>query len=316
MKQFNITVMKTIKFESFIAEECAVTTGNFDGVHKGHGKILDTLNSIAINNRYKRILITFERHPRLFFNPDLAHYVLSPHAEKTLLLEDAIDYIIPIQFNNDFASLKPEAYMKHLVKHFNMKHYIAGYDHHIGRDKNGSFENLSLIATKHNFKLDRVPPILYINDPISSSRIKEALDNGRVETAAEMLGRYFSLEGVVIHGKQIGRTIGFPTANIKLPYDKYIPPLGVYAAFVWYEGLRYNAMLNIGTNPTVSNEQELSVEAHILDFNSSLYDSNIKIELVSKIRDEIIFANFEELKEQISRDKTEICNRLSKETEE
>ncbi|MBN2435647.1 MAG: bifunctional riboflavin kinase/FAD synthetase [Spirochaetes bacterium] len=298
--------MKILDFNSLVKKECVLTTGNFDGVHCGHVKLLTALNDIAQKNFYKRVLLTFKRHPRLFFNPGLTHYVLSPFEEKTKLLSELVDYIVPIDFNKEFAAIEPEDYMLHLIKHFNMQHYIAGYDHHIGRGKNGSFENLIKLTKKLSFKLDRVKPDIYRNKPVSSSRIKDCLEKGKPEHAAIMLGRYYNLEGEVIKGRQLGRTIDFPTANIGLAHDKYIPPKGVYAAIAIIQGKKYPAMLNIGVNPTVTNLGQLSVEAHLPGFSGNIYGKIIKVGLINKIRDEKKFKNIALLKEQIEKDKEEI----------
>ena len=300
--------MKIIDFNAQIQEKCIITTGNFDGVHTGHVKLLTTLNDIAGDNCYKRVLLTFKRHPRLFFNPDLTHYVLSPFEEKTRLLSKMVDYIVPIDFNETFAAIEPEDYMLHLIKHFNMQHYIAGYDHHIGRGKNGSFENLIKLTKKYPFKLDRVKPVIYRDEPVSSSRIKDCLEKGNTGHSAEMLGRYYNLEGVVIKGRQLGRTINFPTANIDLAHDKYIPPQGVYAAYAVTRDKKYPAMLNIGVNPTVSSLGMLSVEVHLPGFSGNLYGETMKVGLIKKIRNEKKFENIDLLKEQIEKDKKSIVN--------
>lgn len=295
--------MKVIDYDTLITDETAITTGNFDGVHLGHKQVLHFLNTVSKKNNYKTVLITFKNHPRSIFHPEESHQLLTTFGEKLALLKESVDYILPITFDRDFSLTTANKYMQHLISNFNLKHYIAGHDHHIGVESDGSFSQLSDIARHYGFDLDVVPPLNCEQSPISSTRIKSTLMAGHIEQANRMLGYNFHISGIVIAGRKLGRQIGFPTANIQCPENKLIPSIGVYAVSVYHKGQKYGGMLNIGYNPTVVANGPLSVEVNIFDFDTDIYGETIAVEFHSKIRNEIVFNDIEKLKKQLLTDR-------------
>lgn len=300
--------MKIIGFNSRIHEPTVITTGNFDGVHTGHRKIIEEMKLSAREHRCKTALVTFSNHPRSYFEPEQQHQSLTTYEEKLALIGERVDYVVQVRFDKQISDLTPERFLMHLKEHFGMKHYTAGYDHHIGSKQSGNFEHLAAIGNKAGFTVDRVAEHIIGGETVSSTRIKRSLADGNIESATAMLGYRYRLTGTVIHGLMKGRQMGYPTANIECPEEKVIPARGVYAARVFLDSEQFFGMLNVGYNPTLSSLRELSTEVHILDFDREIYGKTLTVEFCSRIRDERAFSGRDDLICQLDKDKETVRN--------
>lgn len=282
-----------------------VTIGTFDGVHKGHQEILAKVKRAANDMDGTSILITFEPHPRKLLYPQQSLKLLTPLEDKIELLQaQGIDHIIVAPFTKEFADLSAEDYITDfLVNYFNPKRIVIGYDHRFGHDRSGNISLLQSVQQKFGYEVEEIPAQLIDEAAVSSTKIRNALLEGEVKTAAQMLGRNFVLTGIVVEGAQLGRTIGYPTANIQpLSDDQLIPANGVYAVMVEVDSKQYPAMLNIGYKPTVTQEKKLTIEAHIFDFNADIYEKSISLIFVERLRDEQRFPSLDALKSQLAED--------------
>ena len=288
-----------------------VTLGIFDGVHRGHRALLDCLVSRAKGAKGESVVITFSPHPRLVLDPKRVNLsFLTTMEEKKVLLENAnVDHLVIIEFNNNFSNIQACDFIKEvLVKKIGTKHLIIGYNHHFGRKGEGDFNTIKHCAESLDFKVEQVQGYHTEEGAISSSSIREALLKGRLDEANKWLGYSYSISGTIVEGRQIGRSIGFPTANIKPDYQyKLIPCNGVYAVEVQLDGLIYLGMLSIGSNPTVNNDSNArSIEVHILNFDKDLYGRAISIIFRKRLRDEIKFDSTDKLAEQMKLDKQQV----------
>lgn len=279
-----------------------VTSGTFDGVHLGHQKILNRIREIARKIEGETVIITFWPHPRLVLYPDEHKLrLLSTFEEKTKLLRSfGIDHLITIPFTKEFSQLSSQDFIeKVLIEKIKTKKLVIGYDHRFGKNREGSFEYLKENNSEFSFDLEEISRQDVDEIGVSSTKIRTALVTGNVTTATNYLGRPYELNGLVIKGQQIGRSIGFPTANVHIPNDyKLIPMDGVYAVDTFVNGSLFKAMLNIGNRPTVGGTKK-TVEAHLFDFQGDLYDKQITIYLREFLREEKKFENLEELKKQL-----------------
>ncbi|WP_339864608.1 bifunctional riboflavin kinase/FAD synthetase [uncultured Algoriphagus sp.] len=290
-----------------------VTSGTFDGVHLGHQKILNRIREIARSINGETVLITFWPHPRLVLYPEEHNLrLLSTFEEKAKLLREAgIDHLITIPFTKEFSQLTSKEFIESvLVDSIRTKKLVIGYDHRFGKNREGSFEYLKAHHEQYGFDLEEISRQDVEDIGVSSTKIRHALETGDIATAINYLGRPYELNGLVIKGQQIGRSIGFPTANIHIPNDyKLIPKDGVYAVEALVNGALYKAMLNIGNRPTVNGTQK-TVEANLFDFQGDLYDKQITIYLKAFLRDERKFDGLEALKEQLFLDQKNAKNLL------
>jgi riboflavin kinase / FMN adenylyltransferase len=279
-----------------------VTSGTFDGVHLGHQKILNRIREIARTIQGETVLITFWPHPRLVLYPDEHNLrLLSTFEEKTKLLRQfGIDHMITIPFTQEFSQMSSQEFInKVLIESIETKKLVIGYDHRFGKNREGSFEYLKANSLTFGFELEEIPRQDVDEIGVSSTKIRRALESGDVITASNCLGRPYELNGIVIKGQQIGRSIGFPTANIHIPNDyKLIPKDGVYAVEASVDGSIYKAMLNIGNRPTVDGTKK-TVEANLFDFQGDLYDRQITVYFREFLREERKFENLEALKSQL-----------------
>lgn len=283
-----------------------VTSGTFDGVHVGHQKILKRLTDAAQQSGGESVLITFWPHPRLVLHTDSQDLkLLSTFEEKAELLAGyGVEHLVKIPFTPEFSRLSSEEFIRQvLIDAIGTKKLVIGYDHRFGRNREGGFEHL--VSNKHlyGFEVEEIPRQDVDHVGVSSTRIRKALSEGRVEEAAAFLNRPYSFSGEVIEGDKIGRNLGFPTANLRIPESyKLIPSDGVYAVKVLHEGMELDAMLNIGNRPTVGGKDH-RLEAHIFNLNEDLYGKTLRVLLVQQIRKEIEFNSLEGLKEQLEKDK-------------
>lgn len=295
-----------------------VTSGTFDGVHLGHQKILKRIQEIAQKQDGETVLITFWPHPRLVLQKD-AHnlQLLSTIDEKATLLSSlGINHLLIIPFTPEFSELSPEEYVQEIyIKTVNTKCLVIGYDHHFGKNRTGNFEYLQENIEQYGFIIEEIQRHDIENIGVSSSKIRKALLAGKVQEASQYLGRNYSILGKVIHGDKIGRTIGFPTANIEVSESyKLIPKEGIYAVIVEVQYQKYQGMLYIGKRPTLEGkEHKIRIEVNILDFAQDIYEQKTKIEFIAKIREDIKFEGLEAMQQQLAEDEKntrDIFNKL------
>lgn len=285
-----------------------VTTGTFDGVHLGHQKIISRLKDVAREEKGETVLLTFSPHPRMVLFPDDNELkLLNTLPEKIELLDKyGVDHLIIYPFTKEFSRLTSIEFVRNiLVNSIQTKRLVIGYNHHFGRNREGSFEHLKEYGPLYGFEVEEIPAKDIDHIQISSTKIRNALLIGDVKTATDYLGHTYTLTGTVVTGKKLGRTIGYPTANIQVK-DQYklIPGDGVYAVRIKHKNVFYGGMLNIGNNPTVEGKGK-SIEVNIFDFDKVIYGDEATIYFVERLRDEVKFNNLEELKEQLAKDKLE-----------
>ena len=285
-------------------KNAVVTTGTFDGVHVGHRRIIQQLHDIAETIDGETVLLTFWPHPRMVLFDDQDLRLINTQREKeTLLAEAGVDHLIVHHFTKQFSRLTAMEYVRDvLVNRIGTKKLVIGYDHHFGRNREGSFDDLVEFGHTYHFDVEEIPAQVLDNVSVSSTKVRNALLEGDVSTANEYLGATFELTGKVVRGATLGRTLDFPTANIEVP-EKYklIPADGVYAVEVRVGNEWYKGMSNIGKRPTVSG-QDRQIEAHIFEFDKSIYDQLITLRFHKRLRDEQKFGSLEELKAQLHRD--------------
>lgn len=282
-----------------------VTTGTFDGVHVGHKTIIKRLKGIARKYNGESVLITFYPHPRLVLQKNSGLKLLSTIEERIELLEECgIDHLIIIPFDKAFAKLSSTQFVEDvLVKMVGTKRLVIGYDHHFGRNREGSLKHLLKFGPKYGFEVEEIPALEVDRVNVSSTIIREALLKGQVRKATEFLEHPYTLKGIVVDGDKIGRSIGFPTANVKIKEDhKLVPKQGVYAVKVKHGNIFHKGMLNIGRRPTLGSNNDLTIEVHIFDFNSSIYGEELKLEIIQFVRNEINFSDVTGLKVQLELD--------------
>lgn len=282
-----------------------VTSGTFDGVHLGHQKILSRLSELAKNYSGETVLLTYWPHPRLVLYPKEHHLrLLSTFDEKVTLLRDfGIDHLIVLPFTPKFSQMSSVDFIQQiLVNKIQTKRLVIGYDHKFGKNREGSFDYLQTHSQELGFAIEEISRQDVEDMGVSSSKIRSALENGDLATATSYLGRPYSLTGEVVEGHQIGRSIGFPTANIQVKDDyKLLPKNGVYAVRVQFVDKQYKGMLNLGTRPTVEGEQQ-TIEVYLFDFSGDLYHKQLTVDFIQFLREEKKFIDLSALKDQLMLD--------------
>jgi riboflavin kinase/FMN adenylyltransferase len=295
-----------------------VTIGTFDGVHIGHRKVIDRLKSEAKAINGETIIITFHPHPRkVISSAILGVRLINTLDEKIELLENlGIDHLVVVPFTDAFANQPAEDYVKNfLISKFHPHTIIIGYDHRYGKDRKGDYLLLEKMASECNYNLKEIPKQMLDEISISSTKIREALLEGKIEVADKLLGYEFFFSGTVVHGDKLGRKLGYPTANLKImDEEKIIPGNGIYAVYAQVNGQwaidnqknqsLYKGMMSIGFRPTVDGSKRV-VEVNIFDFNKEIYDRTLKVFVKKYLREEIKFDGLEELVKQIDQDKIE-----------
>jgi riboflavin kinase/FMN adenylyltransferase len=297
-----------------------VTSGTFDGVHVGHQQILRRLREVADQSGGPAVVITYWPHPRLVLAPPTAHpapmdlHLLNTQQERSQkLAEYGVDYLLIIPFTEEFAAWTSEEYIQNiLLRTVGTSKLVIGYDHRFGKNREGGFEYLSQHADRYGMSVEEIPREDVDAVGVSSTRIRRALEAGDVATANRYLGYDYPLTGMVVKGRQLGRTIGWPTANIHCEESlKLIPARGVYAVMATTSaGTHHAAMLNIGVRPTVGGNLAQTVEAHLLDFDGDLYDQPLTVQFVARLRDEQKFDGLDALKAQLHLDAEEARRHL------
>lgn len=293
----------------FHGVECPVlTTGTFDGVHLGHLKIIRRLEELSLSAGGESVVLTFHPHPRMVLYPDDESLrLLSTLDEKISLLEAAgVQHLIIHPFSKEFSRLTSLEFVRNiLVNKIGTRKLVIGYNHHFGRNREGSFEHLKEYGPLYGFDVEEIPAKDIDHIEISSTKIRNALLEGDVQTASAYLGHAYSLQGTVVRGRQLGRELGFPTANIHVSDAfKLIPGDGIYAVTVQVAGKDWKGMMSIGMNPTV-NGKVRTLEVNILNFENDIYDQVIRVSFIKRLRDELKFSGLEQLKAQLYKDKEE-----------
>lgn len=285
-----------------IDDNTCVTIGNFDGVHIGHQALIKKAVKYSRENDLKSVVFTFSNHPMNFFKPNTVKNIITSKEKENLVKSLGVDIYISIEFNEDMTKISAEDYIKNiLVDKLNVKRVIIGHDFSFARKKEGNSEILSYFGKKFGFEVEVESAIKIDDKRVSSTDIRKYIQNGEVENAEKLLGRKYSLSGEVVRARQIGRTIGFPTANIEFEKNNLLPLRGVYATEVHLDRKIYMGATSVGTNPTVDGKSE-SVETFILDFDEDIYGSFIEVLFVDRIREEVRFDSKEKLKNQLIED--------------
>lgn len=285
-----------------------VTLGTFDGVHKGHKCLLDILIRTGKTMDYPTAVLTFFPHPRMVLQPDAEVKMLNTISEKAALLEECgIDNLIIHPFSREFSRLTAEDFVKDiLVKRLNAGKIIIGHDHRFGRNRTATTKDLIRMGEEFGFEVEQITPLDVDAVTVSSTKIRQALSEGDITTANAYLGYPYFINGTVTTGKQLGRTIGYPTANIAIAEDyKLVPAQGVYAVSAIINEARVYGMMNIGTRPTVGGVTE-TIEVNFFNFNADIYQSEITVSFHCRIRSEQKFEGLEALKFQLAKDKENV----------
>lgn len=292
-----------------------VTLGIFDGVHRGHRYLLDTLVSYAGKRKGDSVVITFDPHPRLVITPGNKElFFLTTMEEKSRLLGEAgIGHLVIIDFSKDFSNIEAcDFVQKILVGKIRTRHLIMGHDHHFGRSGQGNFELIKRCARSSDLIVEQVKGLQWSNVTISSTAIRKALLTGKLDEANDLLGYNYSLTGHIVEGRKIGRSLGFPTANIRPDHEfKLIPADGVYAVMAGIDGNSMPGMLSIGNNPTVSHGNTRTIEVHIINFEGNIYGKQITVTFRKRLRDERRFDNLDQLARQMNADREQTLHLLT-----
>lgn len=291
-------------YEKGIPKDNYIALGSFDGLHTGHISLIYKAVDMAREYSGNSMVFTFINHPKTLLEDDFSEELLMSNERKEKILESYhVDSIVLKTFDYEFMKITAEDFIKNLVLNYNAKGIIAGFNYKFGYMNEGNIETLKKYQSKYGYKLSILEPCIYKDEVISSTRIRKALKEGNIKDAVKMLNRPYELDGKVVSGRQIGRTMGFPTANLETQKEYVIPAIGVYYSNVYVNGKMYRGITSIGNNPTV-NGKKRTVETHILDFNCDIYGTQIKLYFIDKIRDEKKFPGIEDLKLQLEKDKS------------
>ncbi|KLE16471.1 bifunctional riboflavin kinase/FAD synthetase [Clostridium sp. C8] len=282
--------------------EIYVALGSFDGLHYGHLSLVKKTVQVAKENNGKSMVFTYKNHPKTLVKPESSPKLIMDLETKLKYLEEEnIDIVVLKSFNKEFMSMSAEDFIKLLCLDYNVKGIIVGFNFKFGYKNLGDIELLKNLQDKYGYELYIMEPYTYNGDVISSTRIRKILLEGDVKEATKMLSKPYLIKGKVIHGKKLGRTIGFPTANLQFDGKMIIPKKGVYYTNIEYNNKIFKGITSVGNNPTVNGKQ-LTIETFILNFNDTIYGQEIKVYFIERIRDEIKFNSLEELIEQIKQD--------------
>lgn len=306
LKLFVLKLFHSINdFQS--TKKTILTLGTFDGVHIGHKKILERITQNTENGKYESLVLTFFPHPRMVLQEKSEIKLLNTIAEKTKLLEaTGIENLVIHPFNESFSRLTAEEFVHSiLVEQFHIQKIIIGHDHRFGRNRTANIDDLIAFGAEYGFEVEQISAQEIQDVSVSSTKIRKALNEGNMDLANEYLGYDYFLSGEVVKGKQLGRTIGFPTANIQIEEDyKLIPRNGAYVVKAIVDQKEVFGMMNIGFNPTV-NGQKQTIEVHLFDFDTDIYGQKIEITLLQYLREEQKFGSLDLLITQLNQDKKE-----------
>lgn len=277
--------------------------GNFDGLHRGHQKIVERIRRSASDRNGAAVVLTFEPHPPRVVRPDKAPPLLMTPAQKLAALEKSgVHGVAVVRFTDAFSKWSPEAFVRGvLVDWLRVAEVWVGADFLFGHERAGTFSVLRTLGGQYGFKVEKIDPVRYKEFVVSSTRIRRLVAEGRVDEAGALLGHHYAIDGVVVGGAQRGRTIGFPTANLSTE-NELVPPAGVYATMAEIDGARWPAVTNVGVRPTVESDGRLTVETHVLGLSADLYGAPMSLSFIQRLRDERTFADVDALREQIAAD--------------
>lgn len=285
------------------------TIGMFDGVHRGHQKIIESIRHHAFTKQGESVIITFDRHPKNVLENRPPSFITSLEHRLKLFGHLGVDYAVVLPFDRKLAHIHAKDFIHEVLMNWlGVKCIVLGFNCHFGKDREGDIHLVRSLADTYGFEVHECPPVMYQGQVISSTAIRQAILNGELETAGRMLGRPVSILGTVVRKSGRGKTLGYPTANLDLHHEVR-PPRGVYGTKLYWAGHEHLALTNIGLRPTfsrkpvTSEDERLEVEVHILDFHENIYGQNLEVQFLFKIRDEIPFTTAEELTWQIERDK-------------
>lgn len=286
-------------------DRSAVCVGTFDGLHQGHKVVINKTIEQAKRLDAKSVVFTFWPHPQEIIKPDKPVYYLNTFQEKIdLFSETGIDYLVLFPFSKAFSNLSSMDFIKdYLIDQLKMNFFVIGYDHQFGKEREGKYEKMVDCAKSLNFGIERIEQQAISEEFVSSTKIRTCLKDGKIEIANQLLGYNYFTSGEVIKGRQIGSSIGFPTANVRIAPNKIMPKNGVYCIEAKIGDRSFFGVANIGYKPTVEKDRSLSLEVHLFDFYEDIYGQNVKIHFFKSIRSEIKFDNLDLLQKQIQQDK-------------
>lgn len=289
------------RLDFHVAEPTVLSIGKFDGLHRGHELLMDYVFQKK-KEGMKAVIFTFDVPPKKSLEQDAAR-VLTTNEEKMHLFEQiGIDYLIECPFTEEIMHMSAEEFLKKIVEQLSIRCIVAGTDCSFGYQRRGDYRMLQKYASEYHYEAQIVDKMQYEGRDISSTFIREEIAAGNMEKAELLLGYAYFVQGTVVHGNQIGRTIGIPTINLLPPQEKLLPPFGVYAARVEIDGKRYNGITNIGCKPTIAGDNPVGVETNLFDFQGDLYGKHAKVSLLKWVRKEQKFQNVSELKVQMEKD--------------
>lgn len=294
-----------------VPNNLGIGLGNFDGIHYGHAAIIDTLKKKCIEKSIPSMIYTFRNHPDQFLKKDrITSLIITEQQKINILSNKGIDFLYLEEFNDEYAKMESGNFVKDiLVGEFDIKLAVVGHDYTFGANGSGRSEDLSGFGVKYGFDVEIVPSVTIDDIRLSSTLLRELVKKGDMESFVKCTGRYYSIPGTVEMGRKVGRTLGFPTANI-IPGEGYaVPGMGVYATKTNIADKIYNSVTNIGNNPTFENINRITIETHILNFCGALYGDCIEVFFYKKLRDEKKFSSIDELKKQIDYD-VDLCKRF------
>lgn len=295
--------MHTIPVRPANGRKCAVTIGNFDGVHRGHQLLVGTTLGFCKEHDLDSVVVTFSPHPRALFSGKHMPPLADLQTRRRLLGALGVEFLMELNFTREIAALSPEEFYLGYLAPLKMEILVVGYDFCLGKGRSGDFAALSRLGEKYGFAVHQVPPLLFEEAPISSTRIRKTIEEGDMVAARHMLGRPHTLQGMVIHGDGRGSGLGFPTANLE-PAEVLLPPDGVYATRVVHRGQSYPAVTNIGFKPTFEGKGR-TIESFLLDCDINLYAERVEVQFLQRLRAEKRFASPKELVAQIDLDVAE-----------
>lgn len=295
--------MKILDGTKGLDKDSVIALGSFDGIHVGHKALVDLALELGEKNNMKTVIFTFDNHPLSVINRDRMPKLLTSKKVKIdNFSKMGLDYLTLVKFDQEFMKKTPEEFVKLLVEEYSCKHIVVGFNYRFGHKNLGDVELLRKLQTKYGYEVHMVKPVKLNESSVSSTLIRGLVFEGDIARANRFLGHTFVLDGKVIQGKKIGRTIGFPTLNLDYDYKCVVPKGGVYSTLVEYKGEIYKGITNVGYNPTV-NGNKLSIETHVLDFDEDIYGEYFKLHFIRKIREEKKFDSIEDLKRQIEKDR-------------
>lgn len=293
-------------FNVKLSDKTYIALGSFDGLHMGHMGLINKTIELSKQNNVKSMVCTFKNHPLSIINKDRLPKLLMDNETKLKLLESAnVDIVNLVNFDYDYMKISPENFIINMINYYNAQGFIVGFNYRFGYKNSGDIELLKEYSNKLGFELHIIDSVTYENEVVSSSRIRALILDGKVDEANKMLLTPFSLIGEVIGGKKLGRKLGFPTANLKYDESFILPKNGVYYTIVEHKHRLYKAMTSVGVNPTVQvNTNTIFIETYILDFDEDIYNEELKLFFIKRMREEIKFDSLNELILQLNRDKS------------